>query len=265
VDDDLVALARRAGIDPVVKRGLGEQRERVRLLLSRRRFRGNVARNGACVCSVRLLVQRLARCGQRLLEHGACLGSQAPADDDHPVLVLVHVQGAGLVAVRGLTRLGERVDSTPAAHDALDVTGGAGLAHREQPFFGLRRGHAGQRAHLGVGQLPMGERVGQPGQRAESTRHTDPLTRGAQIHPDAPGQPVSACAEAVVPPAANVELADEIEQVGAGGLDVGRQLGDLVSKPIHLGNGSRVAVDDVDRVDLHRCVLLGSGDCTSRF
>ena len=36
VDDDLVALARSAGVDPVVERGLGDQRQRISLLLSER-------------------------------------------------------------------------------------------------------------------------------------------------------------------------------------------------------------------------------------
>src|SRR5437016_8361324 len=52
VDDDLVALSRRAGIEAVVQGGLGEQRQSVGLLLGHRRgLRG----------SVRLLILRLAR------------------------------------------------------------------------------------------------------------------------------------------------------------------------------------------------------------
>jgi hypothetical protein len=52
VDDHLVALARRAGIDAVMQRRLGQQAHRIRLLLGhcgrlrgnvrRKRFRGNV-------------------------------------------------------------------------------------------------------------------------------------------------------------------------------------------------------------------------------
>ena len=36
VDDDLVSLARRLGIQALVERGLGQQRQRVRLLLGHR-------------------------------------------------------------------------------------------------------------------------------------------------------------------------------------------------------------------------------------
>jgi hypothetical protein len=35
---------------------------------------------------------------------------------------------------------------------------------------------------------------------------------------------------------AGVELADELEQAGAGGVEVGRKLGDLVPEAIELGN-----------------------------
>ena len=140
---------------------------------------------------------------------------------------------------RRLARLGQRVDPTPAADDALDVAGGARLADREQSLLGLRRGHPGERAHLGVGQLAAGERLGEPRQRAERAGHADALAGGAEIHPDAPGQPVGAGAEAVVPAAARVELADEVEQVGAGGVEVGRQLGDLVAQPVELRSGPR--------------------------
>ena len=49
VDHDLVALARGAGIDSVVERGLGDECECVRvLLLDRRRFRGTVLVSRFC-------------------------------------------------------------------------------------------------------------------------------------------------------------------------------------------------------------------------
>ncbi len=61
VDDDLVTLARRAGVETVVERGLGEQRQRVRLLLSRRgRFRGSVPRAAGGIRAARPPIQRLA-------------------------------------------------------------------------------------------------------------------------------------------------------------------------------------------------------------
>ena len=61
---------------------------------------------------------------------------------------------------------------------------------------------------------------------------------------------MGARAEAVAPAAAGVELADEIEQAGGGGLQVCGQLGDLVAQPVHLRNGLHGGVD-VERADLH--------------
>jgi hypothetical protein len=59
----------------------------------------------------------------------------------------------------------------------------------------------------------MSKRSGEPRQRAEGARYAYSLARGTEIHPDAPRQPVSARAEAVVPTASAVELADQIEQL----------------------------------------------------
>ncbi len=55
VDHDLVSISRGAGIDAVMQSRLGEQRQRVGLLLGHRRcFRGNVARPGVKGSGVRL-------------------------------------------------------------------------------------------------------------------------------------------------------------------------------------------------------------------
>ena len=62
--------------------------------------------------------------------------------------------------MRGFLSLGERVDATPAANDALDVAGRAGSAHGEQPLLGLGRGHTRQCPHLRVGKLAAGDRFG---------------------------------------------------------------------------------------------------------
>ncbi len=92
VDDHLVALARRAGVEAVVEGGLGEQGQRVRLQLRhRRRFRGNVLQAAGRVRAARSLVQGLARRSQRLHQHSARLGREPPTDDDHAVFVLIHV------------------------------------------------------------------------------------------------------------------------------------------------------------------------------
>src|SRR2546426_2003774 len=50
--------------------------------------------------------------------------------------------------------------------------------------------------------------------------------------PDPPREPAGAGQEAGVPAAARVELADQIEQAGGGGVEVCGELGDLVAEPI---------------------------------
>ena len=92
--DHLIALTGRTGVDVVVKRGLCHQRQRVRLDLSHRwRSCRNVVRVS------RSPVESLARRGQRLHEQSAGLGRETSTDDDHAVLVLVHVEGRGSSAV----------------------------------------------------------------------------------------------------------------------------------------------------------------------
>ena len=87
--------------------------------------------------------------------------------------------------------------------------------HRQQARLGLRRRHAGQRADLGVGELAARQRLSQARQRPEGARHPDVLAGRARGESDAPGEPRGARAEAVVPTAAGVELADESRADGA--------------------------------------------------
>jgi hypothetical protein len=193
VDDDLVSLTRSAGIEALVESALGQQRQRVRLLLLHRgRFCGNVPWNAAGVHAPRPLIQRLPCRGQRLHQHGACVGCEPPADDDHTVFILIHVHGAAFVQASGLARLGQHVDTAPAANDPLDVARGARPAHCEQPLLGLGRGHAGQRPHLGVGELPTSKSIGQSGQCAEGARDPHTLAGRTHVDPDPPGKPMRA-------------------------------------------------------------------------
>jgi len=148
------------------------------------------------------------------------------------------------VAPGGLPGLGLGVHPAPAAHDPLDVLRRPGAPHPEQPLLGLRGGHAGERPHLGVREFSSGEGLGQPRQRAERAGHPDALAGRARVEPDAPTQPGGAGAEAAVPAAAGVELSDQVEQVRGGGVEVRRQLGDLVTEPIQLRCGPRGGGDD---------------------
>src|SRR6266550_708561 len=158
----------------------------------------------------------------------------APTDDDHAVLILIYVQGAALVPPGGVPRFCDLVDPPPAAHDALDVLGGAGLADLEQALLGFRSRHTRESADLRVRQLTAGEGVGQARERAEGARHADALAGGTGVEPDAPRQPRGARAKAGVPAVASVEFADEIKELRGGGVEVSRQLGDLIAESIEI-------------------------------
>jgi hypothetical protein len=103
-----------------------------------------------------------------------------------PFCIGIYVEGAVPVSPGALFCFCVVVHSPPAADDHLDVLGGAGPAHREQPLFGLGRRHTRECPHLGIGQLTAGERPGQPRQRAERARHADVLASGAWFEADAP-------------------------------------------------------------------------------
>src|SRR5467141_248665 len=122
--------ARRSRIDAVVERRLGEQAQRVGLLLRYgRRLPGNAARRfygnvfvyqvGVCVLDARPLTRRLTRRGERPTQHRAHLGLQPAADDHHAVFILIHVESPARVALGALHGLCVPIDPAPAADDAL--------------------------------------------------------------------------------------------------------------------------------------------------
>ena len=161
VDHHLVPFSRRAGIEPVVKRCLREQGQRVRLLLGHRRgVRGWIGRASGCLLTPAPLVQRLAGRCQCFPEQGPDLWREAASDNHRAVLVLVHVKRPARVLPRGLSGLGLSVYSPPAPDDPLDVGGRARPCHRQQPLFRLRRGDPGQSPDLGVRRLPHERALG---------------------------------------------------------------------------------------------------------
>ena len=88
--------------------------------------------------------------------------------------------------------------------------------------------------NLGVREFAPRERLGQGGQRPESACDPDPLPGGAQVEAHPPREPLGAGAEAILPAAADVELADEVEESTGRRLQVSGELGDLVAEAIQL-------------------------------
>ena len=170
VDHDLVALARRAGIDAVVQRRLRHQRQRVGLLLRHRRH-------------VVLLAKRFARGVQRAQEHCSSLRRQTSTHHDGAVGILIDVQRAARVLPRGLVALGLSIHMAPAAHDPLDVLRCTGTSHREQALLRLRRSNPRYRSHLRVRDLAARERCRQTRQRPERARHPHALACRAESSP----------------------------------------------------------------------------------
>jgi len=154
------------------------------------------------------------------------------------------------LALRGFFGFGDAVEPPPAANDPLDVVRRPVTADREQACLGLGRGDTGQRPDLRVRELTARERLRDPGQRRQRSRHANVLSCGARRQADAPRQPVRTRVEAVAPPAALVELADQLQQACGRGIEMSGKLGDLIAQPLE--------VDDVRRwgsETLHRRVL----------
>jgi hypothetical protein len=152
----------------------------------------------------------------------------------------------------GFTQLGLEVHPSPATHQARHVFGRAATGDGQQALFRLRRRDAGQLADLGVRQPAVGQGLGEARQETEGARHTDVLAGGPRGEPDAPGEPGGARGKAVVPAALGVELSDEIEEMGDGGIEVGRQLGDLITQPLEVGRGHLHGESPFTGATLHR-------------
>jgi len=211
VDDNLQVFGRRAGVQSVVKRRLGQEPKRIGLLLLERRrlwghvasrhvrdpnsrpgvlncrrFRGNVFRGhvrGSRRCT---WPQGLPRRCQCLHEKRADLGFQPATHDDHTVVVLIHMERPTAVALLRIACFFSPIDPAPAAHNAFDVLGRSCLADDQEPLLSFRRRDAGQRADLGVRELAARECLRQPRQAAEGAGHADALARGGRVEPDPP-------------------------------------------------------------------------------
>jgi len=107
VHDHLVALARGARVELMMKRGLRDQPQCVGLTL----------RHGGRVLARRVQVSfrghPVTGSGQRLANHGADFRREPAADDEHTVGVLIHEERAATVSLFRLLVFGIAVDAAP--------------------------------------------------------------------------------------------------------------------------------------------------------
>jgi hypothetical protein len=148
------------------------------------------------------------------------------------------------VLALALPPLGVSIHPPPAPHDPLDVGGRAAPPHAQQSLLGLRSCDARQGPHLRVRQFPARESLGQERECSEGARHPDLLSRCSRVEAHAPAEPGGAGAEPGVPAPAGVELADQVQQARGGGLEVGRELSDLVAEAIEFRDAVRVIFGD---------------------
>ena len=240
VHDHLIAVARRALVQPAGQCALGHHAQGVRPPLRDgrdhrlRRVPGRAGRRPWLPVAARRRSVRVRRCRvegrlQRPPHHGSHLRRQPPADHDHAVVVHPGMERPRLVPLLLLGLLGRAVHPPPRADHLLNVRRGAGQGHVEQRLLGLGRRHARDGAQLRVGDGAAPHRVAQLRQLGQGARHAHVLAGGAGGETDAPAQPGGARGEAL-PAAACVELADQDQQLPGGRLDASGQLGDPVAE-----------------------------------
>ena len=131
----------------------------------------------------------------------------------------------------GFRRGGGIVHAPPGADQALHLRGGAGLREGQQRLVG-RRGHAGERADLGVGNRAALHGGADERKRRQRVRHAHLLAGGTEVDAGSPVQPVRARREPAGPARALVELAQQHQQLVGGGMQPHGQRGDLIAESL---------------------------------
>ena len=215
----------------MVQRGLGDQAQGICLLLGHGRklvsLVGDLRRRPP-------LIQPCTSRGQRFQDKRSHFGLEPAVNDERTVDVLMDVEPAGCMPHLGLARFDEPVHAPPAPHDTLDVEGGARASDgKEAPLrFWGRDPREG--ADLGIGELPSGQGVTQKGKGPEGSGHADMFAGSPEVESYSPGQPLRAGAKAGVPPIPDVEVPYERQEPGAGCIQMGSELRDLIAEALEL-------------------------------
>ncbi|MFV8755295.1 hypothetical protein ACNOYE_32495 [Nannocystaceae bacterium ST9] len=129
--------------------------------------------------------------------------------------------------------LGIRVssDSPQSSDDFVELAGGRGFGHVDQGLLGGRRGGAGERANLRIGQLPGRECLIDQGQFAERPGDTDMLAGCLVAGARPPREPRDhRDAARVCPTIAGVEFTDSTEPCVLDRVDAAGEFGDLLGE-----------------------------------
>ena len=151
-----------------------------------------------------------------------------PPVQHHGAVVLVP-EGEAAILVLGIGPFGLFGALRPAmeADELLDMLRCAVQSDVEEVGLVPGGDDAGQRPDLGVAELALGQRLGEQRQLGQRAGDADLLPRGVGIDAAGPAQPVGAGQRPLGgPDLSAVELRDEGEESGGGGVDVSGEGGD---------------------------------------
>ena len=225
VHDNLMPLSARAL--RAREREIGHRRERIGL--RRPRFRGTAF--------AQLRMSTL----EGLHEHGTVLGREPASQDKRAVFVPVPVEIGALLDRDGL--LGRHAPVSPDR--PLELGRGHVPRELQQSVLVLSLCDPAQRAHLGEGELALGERGSDRRQFSQPSRDPHMFARGSRRQPAAPGEPLRGrAANERVPP---VELGHQLEPAAGSRVDVRRQARELVLELTEreVGEATGLSLDNV--------------------